>query len=69
MVYNIFQEFSEAIGKKLSAGTIIRRYIRIPATIIHEDGLIKIKVDYFKEQEALKNLVANINQENTVRIP
>lgn len=69
MVYNIFQEFSEAIGKKLSAGTIIRRYIRIPGTIVHEDGLIKINVDYFKEQEALENLVANINQGSTVRIP
>jgi hypothetical protein len=49
---------------KMTAGTIVRKFINRPATIKTTADMIIVKFDYFKECELLKEYCNKINQSN-----
>jgi hypothetical protein len=67
LAFNIINDFKESLDKKyhkMTAGTIVRKFINRPATIKTTADMIIVKFDYFKECELLKEYCNKINQSN-----
>jgi hypothetical protein len=67
LAFNILGEFKESVDKKyhkMTAGTIVRKFLDRPATIKTTADEIVVKFDYFRECNALKEYCDKINQSN-----
>nr|QNO52755.1 hypothetical protein KDAIOKAM_00024 [Methanosarcinales archaeon ANME-1 ERB6] len=67
LAFNILGEFKESLDKKyhkMTAGTIVRKFLDRPATIKTTADEIVVKFDYFRECNALKEYCDKINQSN-----
>jgi len=67
LAFNIIGEFKESLDKKyhkMTAGTIVRKFLDRPATITTTADEIVVKFDYFRECNALKEYCDKINQSN-----
>ncbi|HIC92381.1 MAG TPA: hypothetical protein EYP21_10060 [Syntrophaceae bacterium] len=67
LAFNIINDFKESLDKKyhkMTAGTIVRKFINRPATIETTADNIVVKFDYFRECKALKEYCDTINQSN-----
>ncbi|MCW3133160.1 MAG: hypothetical protein N2V78_02380 [Methanophagales archaeon] len=67
LAFNILGEFKESLDKKyhkMTAGTIVRKFLDRPATITTTADEIVVKFDYFRECNALKEYCDKINQSN-----
>jgi transposase len=67
LAFNILGEFKESLDKKyhkMTAGTIVRKFLDRPATIKTTADEIVVKFDYFSECNALKGYCYKINQSN-----
>ena len=67
LAFNIIGEFKECLDEKyhkMTAGTIVRKFLDRPATITTTADEIVVKFDYFRECNALKEYCAKINQSN-----
>nr|QNO52360.1 hypothetical protein CJELADDK_00039 [Methanosarcinales archaeon ANME-1 ERB6] len=67
LAFNILGEFKESLDKKyhkMTAGTIVRKFLDRPATIKTTADAIVVKFDYFRECNALKEYCDKINQSN-----
>ena len=65
--FNVINDFKESLDKKyhkMTAGTIVRKFINRPATIETTADNIVVTFDYFKERTALKAYCDKINQSN-----
>lgn len=69
--FNLIQEFKTELPKKyhkMTAGTIMMKFLRKNAIIHLSRDKIIIHFDYFKEQEALKQYIHQCNQQE-IKIP
>jgi len=67
LAFNIINDFKESLDKKyhrMTAGTIVRKFLDRPATIKTTADEIVVKFDYFRECNALKEYCDKINQSN-----
>ena len=67
LAFNIIGEFKECLDEKyhkMTAGTIVRKFLDRPATITTTADEIVVKFDYFRECNALKEYCDRINQSN-----
>nr|QNO51914.1 hypothetical protein GBEKKKHF_00003 [Methanosarcinales archaeon ANME-1 ERB6] len=67
LAFNTLGEFKESLDKKyhkMTAGTIVRKFLDRPATIKTTADEIVVKFDYFRECNALKEYCDKINQSN-----
>jgi hypothetical protein len=67
LAFNVISDFKENLEEKyhkMTAGTIVRKFIERPATIKMTADEIVVKFDYFKECDALKEYCDKINQSN-----
>jgi hypothetical protein len=67
LAFNIINDFKESLDEKyhrMTAGTIVRKFLERPATIKTTADEIVVKFDYFREQDALKHYCEKINQSN-----
>jgi transposase len=67
LAFNILGDFKESLDKKyhkMTAGTIVRKFLDRPATIKTTADEIVVKFDYFRECNALKPYCDKINQSN-----
>jgi len=67
LAFNVIGEFKECLDEKyhkMTAGTIVRKFLDRPATITTTADEIVVKFDYFRECNALKEYCAKINQSN-----
>lgn len=67
LAFNIINDFKESLDKKyhkMTAGTIVRKFVNRPATIKTTADVIAVKFDYFRECNALKEYCDKINQSN-----
>lgn len=69
--FNIMQDFKKELPKKyhkMTAGTIMMKFLRKNAIIHLSQEQIVVHFDYFKEQEALKKYIQQCNQQE-IKIP
>ena len=67
LAFNIISDFKESLDEKyhkMTAGTIVRKFLNRPATIKTTADEIVVKFDYFRECNALKEYCDKINQSN-----
>jgi len=67
LAFNIINDFKESLDKKyhrMTAGTIVRKFLDRPATIKTTADEIVVKFDYFRECNALKEYCDKINKSN-----
>ena len=69
LVFNIISDFKESLDERyhrMTAGTIVRKFIDGSPTIKTTADEIVVKFDYFRECNALKECCDKINQSNLV---
>ncbi|MBA5942409.1 MAG: hypothetical protein H0M93_03680, partial [Methanophagales archaeon] len=68
LAFKTINDFKESLDEKyhrMTAGTIVRKFLDRPATIkTTADEIVVVKFDYFRECNALKSYCDKINQSN-----
>ncbi len=67
LTFNTISDFKDCLDEKyhrMTAGTIVRKFLNRPATIKTTADEIVVKFDYFRECNALKEYCDKINQSN-----
>jgi transposase len=67
LAFNTISDFKDCLDEKyhrMTAGTIVRKFLNRPATIKTTADEIVVKFDYFRECNALKEYCDKINQSN-----
>ena len=67
LAFNTISDFKDCLDEKyhrMTAGTIVRKFLNRPAAIKTTADEIVVKFDYFRECNALKEYCDKINQSN-----